>query len=425
MLTPYYKYFWQDQTWAEFWLKGNGDNHAVYTIKIEFKTINIEAWVYVYPWFFGRKFLYIPHGPIVTNIYKVIPGITQNPYNQSKFEEHATFQNDIKIALQMFFQKIKVLANDLQANHIKIDLDDALCDLYKITSRNQARDFVANLLSMTLSGYEDENNILIQNIPKHSSINASQLHKNSLFNTSSIVLSKKRIMYWANYQIDITSIVSSEHATNTSRLLTSEVLASMFQKNKEFWKLRSSQVFNKTKKSLKQGFTIDDEQSDSNFEEFWIIFENTQQTKGFVAQSRSYFYEFFLSPHSFVRLVRNEEGNAVSALLGWIYCDTVIYMYGGSTDEGLKTFAPHFMHLHCISYSALRGFVWYDFGGYDPNTGYGFFKSGYKGISREFHGGIDLVCNRFEYNTINQTIQLAKKFKYIKMQFAPKKKSTS
>lgn len=58
-------YFLQTSQWSQFWQESAEKNHQVYFISHKSKDIELSAFVYKYPWHFGKSFLYVPKGPIL------------------------------------------------------------------------------------------------------------------------------------------------------------------------------------------------------------------------------------------------------------------------------------------------------------------------------------------------------------------------
>jgi Acetyltransferase (GNAT) domain len=414
-------YFWQKTAFAEFWKTANGTGHGILQIEKEYFGIKIKAIIYQYPWFLGQKFWYLPEGPVVQNLYF-------NPQNEnnSRLHHQTSSKKDlqdeasrIRSALQLFFQAVLELGKKERVAFIKYDADDALATKFGLATRQRAREFLQELLGLSLvtnKSNDGRQPTLVQNLPKQA--NNLRLNKSSkILESSRIVLSPKRIMYYACMVLNLESLQPAYdlNQTNTGQTpaypLHQEVLTDFFQKNTHFWASRSSQTKTKTRKGLQQGWHVSSIKSEANFEAFWQVYSTTAGRQSFTTHSRDYFWEFFKREFSRILVARDPHGKAQGVWLGFSDDNSLIYMYGGNTSDGLDKFAPHIIQLAALQMACLEGKTWYDLGGWAEGTGYGFFKEGYKGELRHFPGGIDLILNQPMYKLVNILIKVSKTIK--------------
>lgn len=107
-------YFTQTKQWSEFFIASHDDNHRVFEIDIS----GFATYVYLYPWYFGEKFLYIPSGPVLDN------------FSKESFE--------------VFGKKLKELAVDTKACFIKFDLSPGCFEMVK----NNLEDPIVSIKSL-------------------------------------------------------------------------------------------------------------------------------------------------------------------------------------------------------------------------------------------------------------------------------------
>jgi lipid II:glycine glycyltransferase (peptidoglycan interpeptide bridge formation enzyme) len=148
-------YFTQTQAWSDFFVDANTSDHGVFEIDVD----GYKTYIYIYPWFLGQKFLYIPSGPILKE------------YNQENIDKFAS--------------ELKKFALILKVTFIKFDLSPKMVEFLK---ENGSDDQIASL-KHTLSPH---------------------------FNN--ILKSRKRLMYLSTILLDSKSLNISEDEITTETL---------------------------------------------------------------------------------------------------------------------------------------------------------------------------------------------------------------
>lgn len=134
-----------------------------------------------------------------------------------------------------------------------------------------------------------------------------------------------------------------------------------------------AQMHTKTRYNIrvaeKHGVSVREAQTPKDVETFLDLYEATGTRDGFVPQPRSYVrktYEALRSSGMATIRLAEYAGKVTSANMEIAYGDTVMYLYGSSSDEHREVMAPYALHWQAIRSAKQRGFRYYDFGGANP-----------------------------------------------------------
>jgi lipid II:glycine glycyltransferase (peptidoglycan interpeptide bridge formation enzyme) len=152
-------YFLQSQKWSQFWLKANREGHDVHFFQSYNK--NLFCYVYQYPWFFGKKFWYIPKAPGFTNT------------NVSNFE------NDFLELLE----NIKKAGKKQNINFVKIDLDSQFISNLKALEIFKKTNLKVKINTKTIQYIKtmtlDLSDILDLNLDRKQGLNLTKFYEES------------------------------------------------------------------------------------------------------------------------------------------------------------------------------------------------------------------------------------------------------
>jgi lipid II:glycine glycyltransferase (peptidoglycan interpeptide bridge formation enzyme) len=344
--TTHTPYFTQTKRWSEFWVEGNKDNHYVHELVIKGQI----TYVYQYPWFFGKNFLYVPSGPVVQ------PTLSET--NAHEF-------------VSEFFRKLKATAEELQSVFVKFEFDPYLSHVLKIHSYQEAQQFLKNSKPQ----------------PFHD-----------------IQPARKRIMYSATILLD----------TSLSTLPVTkgpEYYSEFMSINSTFWKDVNSGHRSKTKKSIAEKWKFSLDKTPANFEHFWNIYTTTSKRQQFATQPKEYFEKLYYRSNSRIIVLFSDDNTPEAVWFGYLSETSLIYLYGGNTEYSMKHYGQYFIHLLALEIATKERKDAYDLGGYDPNVGYGVFKERYKGTVVSFLGPFDLIVKPLDYKIIQKLVSSVKLIK--------------
>jgi FemAB family len=351
MTEPFPPYFLQSQDWLEFWQKASGTNHKYHLIESD----GLKAYVYEYPWYLGKKFWYLPKFPLIDR-------------HLANSEKNKEFES----AFKGLMDKILIAAVKNKIVYIKMDFDDYFTELIKI---------------------EDNQHLV------------------TWFNTLGIkykaAISPRTIQYLKAYVLNLSCMPKVEKGNLD--------LKKFYEATQEYWITTNTNKRRFTKRSIdlyKKGeLRVSSEKTEANFEAFWTVHQATSIRQGFPTQPKEYLRKMCFSPFGRLIVVYNEKNEPLSVFAGIVGYNTLTYLCGGNTDEGLKVNSQYLLQFYAMVMTREANCDYYDMGGYEPGTGYGAFKEGYRGYIRSFMGPIDLVINPASYNTVNRVTNLAKLLK--------------
>ena len=154
--------------------------------------------------------------------------------------------------------------------------------------------------------------------------------------------------------------------------------------------------------------------------EFGRLMLQTGVRDGFVTRQPEYFAQMLDNLGEHARLYMafidepQEDGStkrkAIAGTLAIWYGDKVWYLYGASSNEDRNYMPNYLLQWEMIRWAVEKGCRVYDFRGVPGDVGedhplYGLvkFKRGFNGDYTEFVGEMDLVLNKFWYNTIEKS----------------------
>lgn len=155
----------------------------------------------------------------------------------------------------------------------------------------------------------------------------------------------------------------------------SELLASMHSKTR--YNIRLAE---------KHGVTVRESTDPKDFKVFLDLYAQTAKRDGFVPQPRAYVQKTFeiCSAANMAKLrLAEANGNILTANIEMAYGDTVMYLYGSSSDASRDMMAPYALHWNAIRDAKSKGFRFYDFGGANPeDVASPEYKTSWQGITR-------------------------------------------
>lgn len=165
----------------------------------------------------------------------------------------------------------------------------------------------------------------------------------------------------------------------------------------------------------KHGVTVRESTDPKDLKVFLDLYAETAKRDGFVPQPRAYVQKTFelCSAANMAKLRLAEvNGNILTANIEMAYGDTVMYLYGSSSDASRDVMAPYALHWSAIRDAKSKGFQYYDFGGANPEDPTSpEYKASWQGITRfktnwgarvwEFVGTWDAPQNAFLYTLLH------------------------
>lgn len=348
MQDNYPPYFLQTRDWLDFWKQASGSGHDFQL----FEKGCLQAYIYEYPWHLGQKLWYLPKAPVLVD---------------SQYCDKESIERNF----QQLIQQVIEQAAKSSISHIKIDFDDT----------------ISNLIGLhTPKDFESYLRLKMPNL------------KNQLN------LKARKIQYLQCTVCKIKDLIKPEADQN---------LVDFYNNTGEFWATTSERVrrySRKTLKLLEEGrYTVSTDKSEDNFAAFWKVHKHTADRQGFGTQSLEYLRQMCFSPMGRIIIIRDMEGRPQTVWLGVADSSTLYYLCGGNTDLALKEHLQYLLHIAALKLARLNGLQYYDMGGYDPKSGYGQFKDGYRGRLREFVGPVDIIINPTVYFPIHTLLNLKNK----------------
>lgn len=123
------------------------------------------------------------------------------------------------------------------------------------------------------------------------------------------------------------------------------------------------------RRAAREGVAVRVGGGQADLDAFYAIMAETAARAAFAIHSRDYYaaaWEIFggMREDGDARLLLAErEGNVVAAFLVFAWAGAGLYLYGGSTEEGLKRGANHALQWEAIQWARRRGAALYDFWG--------------------------------------------------------------
>jgi len=214
------------------------------------------------------------------------------------------------------------------------------------------------------------------------------------------------------------------------------------QSEEELLKQMHSKTRYNIKVAQKHGVTIEEDNSEIAFAEYWKIMQETTTRQKFYAHTKHYHelqreiftakgkeriansnhlaYHLFLAKYS-LPLALSPNPKTLVAWVLFSFHDTLYYPYGSSTSEHRETMASNLMMWEAIRFGKKLGLKKFDMWGAlsdtpdtkDPWYGFHRFKQGYGPKLTEFVGSYDLVINPALYNGF----KVADKLRWLYLRF--------
>ncbi|KKU02979.1 MAG: FemAB family protein [Candidatus Woesebacteria bacterium GW2011_GWE1_45_18] len=148
----------------------------------------------------------------------------------------------------------------------------------------------------------------------------------------------------------------------------------------------------------KQGVTVTEDNSDSAFEKYLSLTEETAKRQGFYAHSKKYHRLMWeqLKPAGIAHLlVAKYKGETITAWILFTWRDFLYYPYGASTNKYKNVMSNNLMMWEAIRFGKNMGLTTFDLWGREEGKGFTRFKEGYNPKVIEFLGTWDLVTGPF------------------------------
>jgi FemAB family len=377
-------HFLQTQSWADFWLEVNPDNHDYHWLTTTIGEFELRSLIYEFPWQLGEKFWYIPKAGTLNFTHDYSDNPKLNCWDQIS-------ATDLEVLTLKHLNQAYEEAKKNGLAFVKFDLNDGLTNRLNLSSNQFLLEFCQSKLD-----------------------NKCQL-------------STKKIQYLSTFVADLRSIPVQNYdqilnLSGSDKLVESQTnlfnspfavsnLTDFWEESKAFWSGTNTNIRRYTKKVLQSDWIISMTKSENNFEAFWKVYNSTKDRQNFKIHSKDYVKNLFDKPETHLIVMYDLENNPQSAWLGYQWCNNLVYLYGGNEEYSFNNHGQYLMHLAAIYLARCLKLDFYDLGGWESNTGYGKFKEQYKAEFRQFLGPIDLPTKPFKFKVINTMVNLAKKIK--------------
>jgi lipid II:glycine glycyltransferase (peptidoglycan interpeptide bridge formation enzyme) len=188
---------------------------------------------------------------------------------------------------------------------------------------------------------------------------------------------------------------------------------------KNFFSKVNKTCRNLTRRALEKDWKCEEHKDESEFDQFWNIWEDTSKRQGFNLHPKSYIKS--LLEFDFAKLfVLKDAQDAIQG--GWVLVninDSVINLYGANSNKSLESGGQYFFHVNGLQYIRElqrngKTVNSYDLCGND-DAGYGNFKKSYKPEIVNFVGSYDMVTNSLIYNFYKILVQFKNLIKGLKL----------
>jgi lipid II:glycine glycyltransferase (peptidoglycan interpeptide bridge formation enzyme) len=118
------------------------------------------------------------------------------------------------------------------------------------------------------------------------------------------------------------------------------------------------------RRAAREGVTVRAGQGEADLGSYYDVMRETATRAGFGIHSRAYYGEAWrlFGEHALL-LLAERAGRVVATCLVFAWAGTGTYLYGGSTDEGLRAGANHAVQWEALQWAQARGCRVYDFWG--------------------------------------------------------------
>jgi serine/alanine adding enzyme len=118
------------------------------------------------------------------------------------------------------------------------------------------------------------------------------------------------------------------------------------------------------RRASREGVTVRAGRDQADLDSYYEVMRTTATRAGFAIHSRAYYGEAWrlFGDHALL-LLAEREGRVVATCLVFAWAGAGLYLYGGSTDEGLRAGANHALQWEALQWAHARGCQVYDFWG--------------------------------------------------------------
>lgn len=138
--------------------------------------------------------------------------------------------------------------------------------------------------------------------------------------------------------------------------------------------------------------------SEAGLDDFYNLISSTYNRKGLSGYNKEYYQKLLANYSGEAICLAEFQDKILCANLVLPYGDTMIYLHGGSSEDGKNLMAPHLLQWEAIKKAKELGYKYYDFWGIeDRYPGVARFKRGFGGFEVDYAGAWDLPINKFWY----------------------------
>jgi peptidoglycan pentaglycine glycine transferase (the first glycine) len=180
------------------------------------------------------------------------------------------------------------------------------------------------------------------------------------------------------------------------------------------------------KVATKHGVVVKIDDSEDSFETFIKLYQKTVQRQGYSARNENYIRTVWEELRDFgseLPLVTIAtayyQGKPLVSWMLFLYGDTIIYPYGGSSEEFRNVMAPYAIAWEIIKWGKENGYKKFDLFGLEneENDGYTRFKLGFGGDVIKYADTVDLVIDEKKYRVVKLAYKLREKVGILKKLF--------
>ncbi len=155
----------------------------------------------------------------------------------------------------------------------------------------------------------------------------------------------------------------------------------------------------------KNGVEVSIRDSNEALDTFLTLYKSTALRQGYTGRSEKYLRTVFETLKAFnENLVYiatvSFEGKPISSWMLFVYEDTILYPYGGSSDENRNVMGTYKLVQEIYRWGKEKGLKYFDLFGIDaknPEDGYSRFKLGFGVEEIAYADSFDIVYNSFVY----------------------------
>ena len=204
------------------------------------------------------------------------------------------------------------------------------------------------------------------------------------------------------------TIVKDCHDLQPQQGLDNKSLQLFFDINNRWFLQTSTKLRRYTRKALQSDLRVRIGKSEL-LNDFFRLLKDTSKRQAFATHATEYYTKLAEVGKSHIIIVYDGD-KPVSAWFGIFDEDTMYYLYGGNTPEGMRKRSSYLAQLAALSLISQLGLSYYDLGGYDKDKGYGLFKEMFHGDIITFPGDWTIPLKK-DYPFINNLLKIRDLFK--------------